>query len=270
MGMRRMRSLVNTLSIAYMDKLKEISTRLGGKITSQNLININIDQTSNKRLLVKNYKGCSLKIDEYKNIFAIGIKVNSHLAFSVNKIDIAFSYKTLIPYPGFPFKIYAGTADLMKSRRVVQLLTSLSSLFENMKFAGDESIFFYTNYVYIYLSSESDLLPILDKFIDFIHENNDVFAGDVKERGLSGKVPVKLSTLLSFVDKYAIADDSDRQQLIGVMNEKEKVMLISAVKPLFEDINIFLKSFDGEPLSEEAIAIGELAELVSELLVSDE
>ena len=265
-----MLSLVNTISITYMDKLKKISTELGGKITSQNLSNININETSNRRLLIKNYKNYGLKIDEYKNIFAIGINVNSQLTFSVNKVDLTFSYKTLIPYPEFPFKIYASTTDLMEDRRAVKLLTSFASLFKKIKFREDESIFLYRNYIYFYLNAERDLLPLLDKFIDFIRENKDVFVGDAKQGLSPSKVPVKLSSLLSFVDKYAIADDADRERLIEEMDEKEKASLILAVKPLFDDINIFLKSFKGKPLSEEATLIGELAELVSELLVSDE
>jgi len=251
-----------------MNKLKELSTKFGSGIKSQNLINGNINQRSTKRLLIKNYKKYDLKIDEYENIYSIGIKVNSDLTFSINRIDDIFGYRTLIYYPIFKFKVYARETDLKDDARTLKLLTSFAVLFDQIKFTDDESIFLYKNYLYFYLNAERNLLLILDKFIDLIQENREVFVEEVKKKTLLNRLPINLRPLSTYIKKYAISDDAEREQLIGEMSESEKSTLIRAVKPLFADINTFLNSFKEEPLSEEAVSIGELAELVSELLIN--
>jgi hypothetical protein len=53
------------------------------------------------------------------------------------------------------------------------------------------------------------------------------------------------------------------------MQQKEKDRLINSVQPLFNEINTYLDSFKEKPLSEVAIQIGNLAELVSELKIKD-
>ncbi len=47
------------------------------------------------------------------------------------------------------------------------------------------------------------------------------------------------------------------------MTQKKKDELINSVTPFMEDINYFLNSFKDELLTEEAILINNLAELVS-------
>ena len=54
-----------------------------------------------------------------------------------------------------------------------------------------------------------------------------------------------------------------------MLSNKEKKELITIVIPLFPDINEFLDSFGDDALSNEAIAIGSLAELVCELSLLD-
>lgn len=64
-----------------MDKLKELSAKLDGKIKPQNHLNINFDETSFRKLLVKHYRQYTIKIDEYRALYSIGINVNSDLSF---------------------------------------------------------------------------------------------------------------------------------------------------------------------------------------------
>jgi hypothetical protein len=52
------------------------------------------------------------------------------------------------------------------------------------------------------------------------------------------------------------------------MSVKKKNELVHIVSPLLNDINNYLSSFEDRPLSEEAILIGNLAELVTELITS--
>ena len=50
-------------------------------------------------------------------------------------------------------------------------------------------------------------------------------------------------------------------------SEKQKKKLVKTVWPYMVGINEFLDSFGDEPLSHEAILLGNLAELISELQV---
>ena len=63
-----------------------------------------------------------------------------------------------------------------------------------------------------------------------------------------------------------IANDGGAIEVVDLrMSEKEKQKLIKAVRPFFNEINAYLDSFKDGPLSEEAMSMGNLAELVSEL-----
>lgn len=78
-------------------------------------------------------------------------------------------------------------------------------------------------------------------------------------------VPPILRILIPYAKKYSIGDDLLRVQLGDALSNKEKKELIAIVSPLFADINKFLDSFGDDPLNNEAIVIGSLAEFVCEL-----
>lgn len=67
------------------------------------------------------------------------------------------------------------------------------------------------------------------------------------------------------LNKWCIPDDVERTKLMQKTSKKKKQELISIVNPLLPQINVFLDSFGNEPLSDEAILLGDLAQLVCEL-----
>src|SRR5882757_8178112 len=91
-----------------MDKLKELSVKLDGRIKQQQLISPNLGETSFKELIVKNYRGYRVGIDEYKSLYSIGIKINCDMSFSINKEDVVFSYYTPKHLSDLPYKIYVS------------------------------------------------------------------------------------------------------------------------------------------------------------------
>jgi hypothetical protein len=82
-------------------------------------------------------------------------------------------------------------------------------------------------------------------------------------------VPPILRVLIPYAKKYSIADDLLRVQFGNGLSNKEKRELTNIVSPLFPDINNFLDSFGEDPLSDEAIVIGNLAEFVCELSLQE-
>ena len=85
----------------------------------------------------------------------------------------------------------------------------------------------------------------------------------------TGKVPPSLRVLIPYAKKYSVGDDLLRSQLGDGLSNREKKELIAVVAPLLPDINTFLDSFGDDPLNDEAIVMGSLAEFVCELSLQD-
>jgi hypothetical protein len=252
-----------------MDKLKELSVKLDGKIRLQKLFNINFEETSLRKLMVKDYRQYKIKIDEYKDLFTIGIKVNSNLSCSINKPDKVFLYNIPKYFSDLPYKIYVSedTYTFVKNDNLKAFWNSLAILLKKIGLSECESVFLYKNYVFFSLAAKRDLVSILDDIIDLINANKKVFKKELLKKISSKRIPENLKPLIPFLKKYSISDDSDREQLIEGMKKSEKIKLINSVQPFFDEINSYLDSFKDIPLNEEAMLLGELAELVSELKI---
>lgn len=270
MGMWGVRNHSNTINI-NMDKLKELSVKLDGKIKSQKLFNINFEETSFRKLIVKNYRQYTVKIDEYKDLYSIGIKVNSDLSFSINKPDKIFLYNIPKSFSDLPYKVYVsdGTYTFDQNDYLKRFWDSLAVLLKKIGLSESESVFLYRNYVFFCLTVQRNLVAILDDIIDLINANENIFERETIRNISSKRIPENLKLLIPFLKKYSVSDDTDRGQLIEEMDGKEKLKLINSVQPFFDEIRIYLDSFKEIPLSEEAMLIGELAELVSELKIKN-
>jgi hypothetical protein len=256
-----------------MDKLKELSDKLKGRIKIQQQFDANFKHPSPRHLVVKNYRGYKIRFDDHVDLITVGVKVNSELAFSVNRPNILFSYKMPMELAHSPCILYVRdeTNYLFKEDPTIKkFLTSFFSLLTQLHLSSTESAFFYRNYILFAFDMQRELIAVTDDIVDFIIDNKNIFGKESQLAIFSSEIPENLKPLLPYVKKYAISDDAEREQLKEDMNESEKSRLIMVVKPLFYDINAFLNSFKDKPLSEEAVSIGELAELVSELLISDE
>jgi hypothetical protein len=255
-----------------MDKLKELSDKLKGRIKIQQYLDANFKHPSSRHLIIKNYRGYKIKTYDHVDLFVIGVTADSELAFSVNSPDILFSYEMSVELPQSPYTIYVRDEanHLFKDDPIVKgFLNSLFSFLTQLHLSPTESIFFYRNGIFFAFDMQRDLITITDNIVDFIVENQNIFSKSQLVIS-SSKIPESLQSLLPYLKKYSVSDDAEREQLIEEMKESEKSTLIRVVKPFFNEINTFLNSFKDEPISEEAASIGALAELVSELLVSDE
>jgi hypothetical protein len=82
------------------------------------------------------------------------------------------------------------------------------------------------------------------------------------------KVPADLRPLESLVRRFAVGDDNLRAELLAEATPDERAQLSHRVTPLLSRIDAFLDTF-GEPLSDEAILLGRLAEAACEINCSD-
>ncbi|ATP55248.1 hypothetical protein CPT03_01605 [Pedobacter ginsengisoli] len=78
-------------------------------------------------------------------------------------------------------------------------------------------------------------------------------------------IPTELRVLVPLLNKWCISDDVERARLLEKTSKNKKEELMNTVNPLLPKINTFLDSFGDDPLSDEAILLGDLAQLVCEL-----
>lgn len=250
-----------------MDYLKKLSDQLGGQIRSQNHLNPNIDSKSVRALVVKNYKTFTVQVDEYANLLMLGIKINSDLAFSINNPDTIFNFETPINLENFSYQIYVSDDfhHISKNKYFVSFWKGLNDQLTKLKLNRNESVFFYKNWIYYALTPNRDLFVVLNDIIDLINSNIDIFKKHFKQTIFDKNIPDSLKHLVPLLKKWSIADDVEREELIKETGRRQKEKLIVTVYPFMGEINSFLDSFKDQPLSEEAILLGNLAELVSEL-----
>jgi hypothetical protein len=252
-----------------MDYLEILSEQFKGNIKSQEHQSYNFKEISYRRLIIKNYKQYKIEVDDFGSLFAIKIKANSDLAFSINNPDKLFLFDTPVSIKGLPYNVFVSedNSTLLQNECLNKFWNSIIDLSGKIKFYADETVFFYKNHIYFALHSDRNLIPIVDEIVDLVDANTDIFKKNDRRVISSKKVPANLKPLLPLLKKYSLSDDAEREELIDKMKKSQKIKIIKTVEPLMHEINHYLDSFKDSPLSEEAILIGNLAELVSELMI---
>jgi hypothetical protein len=259
--------------------LKELSTKLGGKIHSQDLFDINFDDQSSRKLVVKNYKNYKLEIEEFGKIYFIKIKVNSDFTLSINNPNRLSPIDQEIDVNDTPYKLYIlkeSYNSFIKGHRYNPFLSKNFRAFweyfiitiNDLNLFEYETVSIREDYIGLSLDSNRNIIPIIDDIIELISSNEKIFKKTIKLDIKSKNIPENLRPLFPLLKKWSIGDDVDREQLIEETGENQKKKLVSTVYPFMKEINEYLDSFRDEPLTEEAMLIGNLAELVSELKIA--
>ncbi len=260
-----------------MDQLKRLSNQLGGKICSQDNSNMNFKVKSFRALIIKDYKSYKINIDEYGNLYEIQIKTKTDFTLSINNPDKLSSIDRLIQIKDSPYQLYLfkeSYNDFIKGHKYDPFLSEYFQLFwksfsiqiKQLELLEDETLSIREDGLFFVLRSGRNLSLIVNDAISLIKNNTNIFKR-ISKKILSKNVPENLRILLPLMKKWSISDDAERDRMIKKTGERQKKSLISTVEPLIEEINVFLDSFDDRPLNEEAMLLGNLAELVSELKV---
>jgi len=251
-----------------MDYLKELSAKLGGKISSNNCYHWNIDLTSLRKLVIKAYGGHRFAIDEYgPSMFMVRCFIEADFSFSINNPDKLFGYSKVFNLTGYPYKLYIdkeSDGSFIKEE-YYGLIESFVRELKELELSAGESIFIYQNCICLALSSTRNVVTAIDMLIGLIDKYDTLFKKDVKTKIFRKNIPANLHPLIPLIKKWSVSDDNDREQLVDEATEKEKKRLVKTVAPYTPEINKFLDSFGDGVLSDEAILFGNLAELVSEL-----
>ncbi|WP_295793191.1 hypothetical protein [Mucilaginibacter sp.] len=251
-----------------MDYLKELSAKLGGKISSNNCYHWNIDLTSLRKLAIKDYGGHRFAIDEYgPSMFMVKCFIEADFSFSINNPDKLFGYNKPLGLADYPYKLYIGKEDEAPflNEKFGGLIERFVRELKQFELTANESIFIYQNCICMALSSTRNLIIAIDILVDLVNKYDTLFKKDIKTKIFRKNIPANLHPLIPLIKKWSVSDDSDREQLVDEATEKEKKRLVKRVAPYMPEINKFLDSFEDGVLSDEALLFGNLAELVSEL-----
>ena len=188
--------------------------------------------------------------------------------FSINNPDKILNIKEPLDIPDFPYKVYikGQKNNPFLSETFKDFWRLFSSKITEIQLDNNESIFFYKNHLTLAVKPRTNLLPFIDDIIDTI---NIISLKDNYKINLKN-IPVNLRPLSPFFKKWSVSGDAEREQLIEKTSERQKQKLINTVDPLMREINTFLNSFNDQPLNDEAMLIGNLAELVSELKLNSQ
>jgi hypothetical protein len=258
-----------------MDYLKQLSALLGGKIRSQNLSNWNLNGTSLRELIVKDYRGYKINIDEYDGIFEIRIiqdNLESDFALSINLPNKLHGFTTPTNVNNSNYNIYLSPhnyPNLLENKDFVEFWNPFCGILNELTLSEIEGVFFLRGAIYLALNYQRDLISTLDRTIDLINTSPLIFYKIENEKIFKRNIPEDLRPLIPLLKKWCVADDSEREQLMEETSARQKANLINAVYPHMVSINKFLDSFGDEPLSHEAILLGNLAELTSELQITN-
>jgi hypothetical protein len=250
------------------DNLKELSVQLNAKIKPQNHLNINFPERSFRRLRIKDYMQFDLTIDDHGFLYSIKVKVNAAHAFSINNPDFIFLFDKQITLPGITYTVYVSDVDKspFKESGQERALYSIDTFLKRLQISKSESVFCYKNSIVFGLNRDRNLQVVVNDIIKLIRENSTFFSNTRQQKLISSNsIPNDLENLLPLCKKFAFSDDSERKELIEMMPKIQKKNLVDTVYPFINKINEYLSSFKDRPLSDEAIMLGNLAELVSEL-----
>jgi len=257
----------NAVITNNMNSLESLSEKLQAPIKSQQKIDVSGEVSYYG--ISKTYRKYRIRIDMFKTFHSLTVNVNSGLAMAVNTPGRMFAYKVPVRIENSPYIVYLrdDVEPDVKDDKVKGFLKDIFSFLKEVEFSPAESAFFYNNGISFVLDLSRDVKAMLDEIIEIINRHPLVFATKSKSSISKKNIPEKLRPLFPYLSKYAVSDDSIRSELVDGMSAKKKKELIDAVKPLFSDINSHINSFGDTPLTEEAMLIGNLAELVSELIV---
>jgi len=251
-----------------MDYLKELSVELGGKISSNNCYHWNIDLTSLRKLVIKDYGGHRFAIEEYgPSMFMVKCFIEADFSFSINNPDKLFNYDKPVDLTDYPYKLYIDEENdgSFLKEKFGGLIDRFVRELQHFELSANESVFIYQNGIRVALSSTRNIVTAVDILVGLVNKYDTLFKKDVKTKIFRKNIPANLHPLIPLIKKWSVSDDRDREQLVDEATENGKKRLVKTVAPYMPEINKFLDSFKDGVLSDEAILFGNLAELVSEL-----
>lgn len=231
--------------------------------TSQevNLFDPNLNDKSTRLFKFKDDQDNRFKIWVFTDTVKLETHLTTSLLFSINFPDkVCLAKKLLVEESGVG-KIFTNNS---KDDQVKLCIKLLNDDLKSLDFDFNEGLTVYKNALQLTLKQDRQLLPELEIFkkIKSLIEQN--FPDETDEIDFSD-LPTELRQILMKFGAFAISDDFERDEKIQTLTKKQRTDFIETLEPKLEKINSFLNTFSDKPLTEGAIRLQSLAELLIEL-----
>jgi hypothetical protein len=226
-----------------------------------NFFDPNLNDKSTRLFKFNDDNSNKFKIWVFTDRIKLETSLTTSLLFSINFPDkICLANKQLEEIKGIG-KLFTNNSQ---DDQIQLCISLLSDDIKSLNFDKTEGLTVYRNSLQMTLKNDRQILPEIEscKKIKSIIEFNyldKIYNVDFTD------LPTELRQLIIKFKNCAISDDFERDEKINELTKKERIHLIETVEPKLEDINSFLRTFGDKPLTEGAIGLQSLAELVMEL-----
>lgn len=221
-----------------------------------NLRHQNLQEQSN-RYFSFNKDEAKFKLFVFNERFLLEIKATTNLLFAINLPDHVCLANTLLKTNNYKLFVDNERNDLVKTA-----FNSINGEIQLLNFATTEGIFVYGNAIQLVLNKTRSLIDE----INILSSIKSKLEHEWEDQKLDfSRVPISLQGLVPFLHRWSISDDVERDQAINQASKEEIEQLIKYVNPKMKEINEYLDGFNSKVMPDEAVLIGDLAELVSEI-----
>jgi hypothetical protein len=240
-----------TIEVHIKNALKEFKP-VGKKI---DLWHQNLNEHSS-RYFSFNKGGNKFKLFVFDERLLLEVKATTDILFAINLPDnVCLANKLLNTNT---YKLFVNDEENALVEAAFNLIK------EDVKILGlasNEGVFVYSNAIQLVLNKtrslidEINILSSIKLKLERESDQNLDFSG----------LPLNLRDLVPFLNRWSISDDKERDEAINQASKEEIKQLTKYVNSKMKDINEYLDSFNSIVMPDEAILIGNLAELVSEI-----
>ncbi|WP_256002785.1 hypothetical protein [Pedobacter deserti] len=230
------------------------------------MINPNIERVSLKSIVATDFRGHRLQINEYDDLLEFYLDLDSKFVLAIGRPDVIIPINRKLQQTECLYDVYVSSLDMHKAKdQFLQFWSVFGNLLSLLKLTEAEAVYVYRNRMCGLLELNRDVLSIAEGFSEMLDSHADLFLHDRAVALSEMRVPNRLQPLVKLAMKLNAIDDNLRTELVETLSKVKIQEIVGSVKPLVAEINSFLNSFGDAPLSEEAMYLGALAELVSEL-----
>lgn len=235
-------------------RIQELSKIFGKRIKSQKCYNPNVQENSEKTVVIDK----QVRIREFSSLISVDFAIETTIVVALNKPDKICLINKPHTINGFPYPLFC---DNKYAENPDSFLCDNVGLFKDLNLSKNESLIIYKNGICLFADKNRDFVSLIDKLRVLSKQLPKVDKIAINLKGL----PKSLEILLPLIEKWSISDDELRDELNDSLNSNDRMEIIAKVEPLINEINDYLNSFKQNPLTEIAQKIGNLTELYEEI-----
>ncbi|MFY8188530.1 MAG: hypothetical protein ACOVLC_11300 [Flavobacterium sp.] len=230
------------------------------------LFNYNLSDNATRVFKLKDKVGNKISIWCFTNTISIEAPTEIAINLAINIPDNLCMSNIFLKDIEEIGKIYSNKIDVKYGLSCIELI---SNELKSLKLNKSEGLIVYRNGLQLILSPSREILTEIETLgkIKLVLEKN---FPEIESIDDYSDLPSELKQILLENKKFAITDDYERDEIIEGLSKKQRAALIKAIKPKFEQINLFLDAFGEKPLSDGAIGLLSLLELTLELIIKEE